>query len=144
MTHDLNERKPVHVAVTSWCVCSRHIGTHNIKYRPTLTGFWDAFSVSLLGTLYYVKDSIVIWSMAKLTMLCLGLKQGHHRNGDQAARQPHMMCSICGRRFATAPFGVCSICRRFPGIPMSHCAPPQFHPPFGSLGWTYVVEKVPI
>ena len=26
-------------------------------------------------------------------------KQGHHHNGDQAARRPNMMCSICGRRF---------------------------------------------
>ena len=26
-------------------------------------------------------------------------QQGHHHNGDQAARRPHMMCSICGRRF---------------------------------------------
>ena len=26
--------------------------------------------------------------------------QGHHHNGDQAVRRPHMMCSICGRRFA--------------------------------------------
>ena len=36
-------------------------------------------------------------------------RQGHHHNGDQAGRRPphdHMMCSICGRRFATAPFGV--------------------------------------
>ena len=24
--------------------------------------------------------------------------QGHHHIGDQAARRPHMMCSICGRR----------------------------------------------
>ena len=28
-------------------------------------------------------------------------KQGHHHNGDQAVRRPHMMCSICGRRFTT-------------------------------------------
>ena len=28
------------------------------------------------------------------------IKQGHHHNGDQAARRPHVMCSICGRRFA--------------------------------------------
>ena len=33
-------------------------------------------------------------------------KQGHHHNGDQAAGRPHMMCSICGRRFATPRFGV--------------------------------------
>ena len=32
-------------------------------------------------------------------------KQGHHHNGDQAARRPRMMCSICGRRFATTQFG---------------------------------------
>ena len=25
--------------------------------------------------------------------------QGHHHNGDQAARRPHMMRSLCGRRF---------------------------------------------
>ena len=33
-------------------------------------------------------------------------KQGHHHNGDQVARRPHMMCSIYGRRFATPQFGV--------------------------------------
>ena len=27
------------------------------------------------------------------------VKQGHHHNSDQAARQPDMMRSICGRRF---------------------------------------------
>ena len=32
--------------------------------------------------------------------------QGHHHNGEQAARRPDMMCSICGRRFATPPFDV--------------------------------------
>ena len=31
------------------------------------------------------------------------LKQGHHHNGDQVARQPR---SICGRRFTTPLFGV--------------------------------------
>ena len=34
------------------------------------------------------------------------IEQGHHHNGDQAARRHHMTCSICGRRFATARFGV--------------------------------------
>ena len=34
------------------------------------------------------------------------LLQGHHHNGDQAARRPNVMCSICGRRFATPRFGV--------------------------------------
>ena len=28
-------------------------------------------------------------------------------NGDQAARRPHTMCSICGRWFTTHLFGVC-------------------------------------
>ena len=32
--------------------------------------------------------------------------QGHHHNGDQAVRQPHMMCSISGRQFVTPHFGV--------------------------------------
>ena len=31
--------------------------------------------------------------------------QGHHHNGDQATRLPHMMCSICRRRFTTPLFG---------------------------------------
>ena len=31
--------------------------------------------------------------------------QGHHHNSDQAARRHHMMCSICGRQFATPLFG---------------------------------------
>ena len=31
-------------------------------------------------------------------------QQGHHHNGDQAARRPHVMCSICVRRFATPRF----------------------------------------
>ena len=35
-------------------------------------------------------------------------RQGHHHNGDQAARWLHMMCLFCGRRFATSRFGVCS------------------------------------
>ena len=26
-------------------------------------------------------------------------KQGHHHNGDQAARQPHILCSICFQAF---------------------------------------------
>ena len=34
------------------------------------------------------------------------LKQRHHHNGDQAVRRPHMMCSICVRRFTTPLFGV--------------------------------------
>ena len=29
-------------------------------------------------------------------------QQGRHRNGEQAARRPHTMCSICGSQF-TAP-----------------------------------------
>ena len=33
-------------------------------------------------------------------------KQGHHHKGDQAARRPHMMCSIFGRRFTTILFGI--------------------------------------
>ena len=33
-------------------------------------------------------------------------KQGHHHNGDQAARRPYMMGSICSRRFAITQFGV--------------------------------------
>ena len=36
-----------------------------------------------------------------LTLACL--EQGHHHNCDQASRRPHMMCSICGCRFATPP-----------------------------------------
>ena len=32
-------------------------------------------------------------------------QQGHHHNGDQAARRPHMLCSICGRWFTTPLFG---------------------------------------
>ena len=33
-------------------------------------------------------------------------EQGHHHNGDQTVRRPHMMCSICGRQFTTPRFGV--------------------------------------
>ena len=33
-------------------------------------------------------------------------KQGRYHNGDQAARQLDMICSICGRRFAKPQFGV--------------------------------------
>ena len=33
-------------------------------------------------------------------------KQGHHHDGDQAARRPDMMCSISGRPFTTPLFGV--------------------------------------
>ena len=33
-------------------------------------------------------------------------KQGHHHYGDQAARRPHTMCSMRGRRFTTSLFGV--------------------------------------
>ena len=33
-------------------------------------------------------------------------KQGHHHNGDQAARRPNMMCSICVRRSTPPLFGV--------------------------------------
>ena len=33
-------------------------------------------------------------------------EQGYHHTGDQAARRPHMMCSFCGRRFATHRLGV--------------------------------------
>ena len=32
-------------------------------------------------------------------------EQGHHHNGDRAARRPHMMCSICVRRSTTPLFG---------------------------------------
>ena len=31
--------------------------------------------------------------------------EGHRHNGDQAARRPHVMCSVCGRWFATPRFG---------------------------------------
>ena len=34
------------------------------------------------------------------------VEQGHHHNGDQAARRPLMMCSICVRRSTTTLFGV--------------------------------------
>ena len=33
------------------------------------------------------------------------VKQGHHHNGDEAAKRPHIMWSICGRRFTTPLFG---------------------------------------
>ena len=33
-------------------------------------------------------------------------EQGHHHSGGQAAQQLCIMCSICGRRFATPSFGV--------------------------------------
>ena len=33
------------------------------------------------------------------------VEQGHHHNGDHAARRPHMMRSICVRRFTTPLFG---------------------------------------
>ena len=39
-----------------------------------------------------------------LTLLWL-TEQGHHHNADQVTQRPHMMCSICGRRFATRKFG---------------------------------------
>ena len=32
------------------------------------------------------------------------IKQGHHHNGDEAARRLHMMCSICVRRSTTSLF----------------------------------------
>ena len=35
----------------------------------------------------------------------LNTKQGYHHNGDQAARRPQMMCSVCGPRFVTPWFG---------------------------------------
>ena len=39
--------------------------------------------------------------------LCLDkVAQGHRHNGDQAARRPHMMRLICGRRFTSPLFGV--------------------------------------
>ena len=34
------------------------------------------------------------------------IRQGHHYNGGQVARQLYMMCSICGHRFANHRFGV--------------------------------------
>ena len=33
-------------------------------------------------------------------------KHGHHHNGNQAARRPRMMCSICGRQCTTPLFAV--------------------------------------
>ena len=33
--------------------------------------------------------------------VCSLTRQGHHHNGDQAARRTHMMCSICVRRSTT-------------------------------------------
>ena len=50
-------------------------------------------------------------------------QQGHHHDGDQTARRLRMMCSICGCRFATSPYGV-----------------------RGSPGWAYLVARpwVPI
>ena len=33
-------------------------------------------------------------------------RQGHHHSGDQAARRPHMISSICGRRFTPLCMGV--------------------------------------
>ena len=61
-------------------------------------------------------------------------KQGHHHhNGDQAARRPHMMCSISGRRFATLDFGgrVESGMGPFDSMPMGTWVPAM--DAFGSL-----------
>ena len=48
------------------------------------------------------------------------LEQGHHHNGDQAARRPRMMCSICGRRFTTLRLG-------YVGIRMSSFGSPPMY-----------------
>ena len=41
--------------------------------------------------------------MAPKNVACAGhqgyAKQDHHRNGDQAAQRPHVICSICGHQF---------------------------------------------
>ena len=46
------------------------------------------------------------WAKHYTAQIVSSIKQGHHHNGDQAARRPHMMYSICGRRFTTTLFGV--------------------------------------
>ena len=53
-------------------------------------------------------DDIGPWSnrQQRSFLMTTEEKQGHHRNGDQAARRPHVMCSICVRRSTTPLLGV--------------------------------------
>ena len=65
-------------------------GTFHVNFRPEIAG--DVISGAVLE-----KIGVDI---------CV---QGHHQNGDQSARRPLMMCSICGGRFTTPLFGMSSI-----------------------------------
>ena len=66
----------------------------------------------------------------KIFQLLALKKQGHHHNGDEAARRPTMMCSICGRcpsnfqNFST-PWG--SGIGPFGSPPMGSYLPPVTH-----------------
>ena len=48
----------------------------------------------------------MILQTEQITACSVIFKQGHHHNGDQAARRPHTMWSICGRRYTIPRFVV--------------------------------------
>ena len=101
----------VKVNLTLLCtVTPFRIRSQNIKHldsvlrnAPNMAN-WN-FVSSKLSLIFYVNikltDSIFTPLYFRHPVLPQPHQQGHHHNGDQAARRPSMMCSICGRRFTT-------------------------------------------
>ena len=67
--------------------------------------YFESFKVEwhqiLTDSLYISR--LLVWYITHVPILELNtslwvIKQGHHHYGDQAARRPHTICSICGRQ----------------------------------------------
>ena len=77
----LQEKIVQHIAGLSPTVCGLFLLISETRIR---------FRLMLLYTSNRLLYSRYIATVADFTV-----RQGHHHNGDQAARQPHKMCSIC-------------------------------------------------
>ena len=81
----------VHLSVSRKCAHNYGAAKLDHSYAPKLAAFTFLACCVLTSPTGYS---------------CYYGKQGHHHNGYQAARRPHVMCSIYGRRFTTTLFGV--------------------------------------
>ena len=98
----------IYLLVVKWCneqlysfrQIPKWVNADRAQYVPSSSGPITIVVMTLL-TLENVQPQRIY-----NRMIFVYGEQGHNHHGDQAAWRPHMMCSICGRRFATNRFEV--------------------------------------
>ena len=106
-------------------VCSNNNNIINNKYC-FLTGDLESFlQPDDKDTDEHILRGCAVYRASKhaqyQTDIMFAAEQGHHHNGDQATRRPHMMCSICVvADFPHLRLGVCVIGMSSFGSPSMH------------------------